>query len=82
MLPTLTVQRQAKRYLRQYSPDVIVLIDYMGPNLGIGWFARQHYPQVPIVYYIDPPGMGVVPESTQYSADCPVHRSAPGSVSR
>jgi lipid-A-disaccharide synthase len=34
VLPTLRVQRQAKQYLQQYPPDLIVLIDYMGPNLA------------------------------------------------
>jgi lipid-A-disaccharide synthase len=54
LLPTLRTQQQAKAFLRQFPPDLVVLIDYMGPNLGMGWFLRQHCPQVPIVYYIAP----------------------------
>ncbi|MDJ0616182.1 MAG: lipid-A-disaccharide synthase [Calothrix sp. MO_192.B10] len=54
VLPTLQVQRQAIAYLQQYPPDVVVLIDYMGPNLGIGNYLRHHLPQVPVVYYIAP----------------------------
>lgn len=54
ILPTLLVQRQAIAYLKQNPPDLVVLIDYMGPNLGIGTFMQKHLPQVPVVYYIAP----------------------------
>ncbi|QSJ16967.1 lipid-A-disaccharide synthase [Nostoc sp. UHCC 0702] len=54
ILPTLQVQRQAIAYLKQNPPDLVVLIDYMGPNLGIGTYMQQHMPQVPVVYYIAP----------------------------
>jgi lipid-A-disaccharide synthase len=54
VLPTLKIQRRAKRYLLQNPPDLLVLIDYVGPNLVIGSYVRQHLPQVPIIYYIAP----------------------------
>ncbi|MCP6760916.1 MAG: lipid-A-disaccharide synthase [Fischerella sp. CENA71] len=54
VLPTLLIQRQAIAYLKQNPPDLVVLIDYMGPNLGIGNYLRRQLPQVPIVYYIAP----------------------------
>ena len=54
VLPTLQIQHRAKQYLRQHPPDVVVLIDYMGPNLSIGSFIRHQLPQVPIIYYIAP----------------------------
>ncbi|MEW6497502.1 MAG: lipid-A-disaccharide synthase [Cyanobacteriota bacterium] len=54
VLPTLQIQRRAKQYLRQHPPDLVVLIDYMGPNLNLGRFIRRQLPQVPIVYYIAP----------------------------
>ena len=54
VLPTLTIQRRAKQYLQQNPPDLVVLIDYMGPNLGIGKFMMRQLPQVPVVYYIAP----------------------------
>lgn len=54
VFPTLKVQRRAKEYLRNAPPDVLVLIDYMGPNLAIGSYVRKHLPQLPIVYYIAP----------------------------
>ncbi|ANV89217.1 lipid-A-disaccharide synthase [Picosynechococcus sp. PCC 8807] len=54
IIPTLRIQRQAKRYLKENPPDLVVLIDYIGPNIGIGNFVRRQLPQVPIIYYIAP----------------------------
>jgi lipid-A-disaccharide synthase len=54
VLPTWNIQRRTKEYLRQNPPDLLVLIDYLGPNLAIGTYVRQHLPQVPILYYIAP----------------------------
>ena len=54
ILPTIWIQHRAKRYLKQYPPDLVVMIDYLGPNIGIGSYARNHLPQIPIVYYIAP----------------------------
>ncbi len=54
VLPTLRLQRRAIAYLKENSPDLVVLIDYMGPNLAIGSYIRRHFPHVPIVYYIAP----------------------------
>lgn len=54
VLPTLNVQRQAKHYLRNHPPDIVVLIDYLGPNLGIGSFIQSNFPTVPQLYYIAP----------------------------
>ncbi len=54
VLPTLKVQRYAKQYLLESPPDLVLLIDYMGPNLGIGTFLEKRFPQVPVVYYIAP----------------------------
>lgn len=54
VLPTLLMQRKVKRYLQQSPPDLVVMIDYMGPNIAIGNHIRQHFPDVPTVYYIAP----------------------------
>ncbi|MBU7585066.1 MAG: lipid-A-disaccharide synthase [Nostoc sp. TH1S01] len=54
VVPTLLVQRKAIAYLKQNPPDLVVLIDYMGPNLGIGTYMQQNLPDVPVVYYIAP----------------------------
>ncbi|MEH2326262.1 MAG: lipid-A-disaccharide synthase [Nostoc sp.] len=54
LLPTLQVQRQAIAFLKQNPPDLVVLIDYMTPNLEIGTYMKQQLPHVPVVYYIAP----------------------------
>jgi lipid-A-disaccharide synthase len=54
VLPTFKIQRQAKQYLQQYPPDLVVLIDYAGANLPLGSYIRRQIPQVPLVYYIAP----------------------------
>lgn len=54
VLPTLKIQRHAKQYLQQHPPDLVLLIDYPGPNLAIGSYIQREMPQVPIVYYIAP----------------------------
>ncbi|MEH2068085.1 MAG: lipid-A-disaccharide synthase [Nostoc sp.] len=54
ILPTLQLQRRAIASLKQNPPDLVVLIDYIGPNLRIGTFMEQNLPQIPVVYYIAP----------------------------
>jgi lipid-A-disaccharide synthase len=54
VVPTLKVQRDAKQYLQSHPPDVIVLIDYMNPNIIIGNFVKKTFPQVPVFFYIAP----------------------------
>lgn len=54
VLPTLRLQRRLKRWFRGQSPDGVVLIDYMGPNVSLGLRLKRRYPQVPITYYIAP----------------------------
>lgn len=52
--PTWQIQQQAKKYLKENPPDLLILIDYMGPNVAIGNYARQQLPHIPIIYYIAP----------------------------
>jgi lipid-A-disaccharide synthase len=54
LLPTFRLQQQVLQYLRQFPPDVVVLIDYMGPNLKMGRSLRHSFPSIPIIYYIAP----------------------------
>ncbi|HEY9810696.1 MAG TPA: lipid-A-disaccharide synthase [Halomicronema sp.] len=54
ILPTLEVQKKAKKYLKENAPDVVVLIDYMGPNIALGEYVKSHLPGVPVVFYIAP----------------------------
>ena len=53
ILPTLQVQRNAKKWLKNSPPDVAVLIDYMMPNQVMGYFAKRVL-KVPVIYYIAP----------------------------
>jgi lipid-A-disaccharide synthase len=54
VIPTLKIQSQTKQYLQQHPPDIVVLIDYAGPNLALGSYIRRTLPHVPIVYFIAP----------------------------
>ncbi|NJN86929.1 MAG: lipid-A-disaccharide synthase [Leptolyngbyaceae cyanobacterium SL_7_1] len=54
VLPTLRMQGRVHRFLNQHPPDGVVMVDYLGPNLGIGHLIRQRFPQVFTVYYIAP----------------------------
>ncbi len=54
VVPTLKVQHQAKQYLKIHPPDVVVLIDYMSPNVAFCSYLPKHLPQVPVVYFIAP----------------------------
>ncbi|WP_267383158.1 lipid-A-disaccharide synthase [Cyanobacterium sp. uoEpiScrs1] len=54
IIPTWLMQRRVKQYLRKNPPDILILVDYMGPNSAFGQYARKHLPGVPIIYYIAP----------------------------
>lgn len=54
VIPTLKVQSKAKEYLKEFPPDILVLIDYAAPNIAIANYVKKQLPQVPIVYYIAP----------------------------
>ncbi len=54
ILPTLKLQKSLENILSERSPDVLVLIDYMGPNIRLGNLVRNKMPHVPIIYYIAP----------------------------
>ncbi|HAC65122.1 MAG TPA: lipid-A-disaccharide synthase, partial [Cyanothece sp. UBA12306] len=63
IIPTWLMQRRVKEYLRKNPPDLLVLIDYMGPNAALGQYARKNLPQVPIIYYIAPQSWVWAPNS-------------------
>lgn len=54
VVPTLRAQQRAKVHLRNHPPDLVVLIDYIQPNLNLGKYLRKRMPHLPIVYYIAP----------------------------
>ncbi|MEA5467633.1 lipid-A-disaccharide synthase [Spirulina sp. 06S082] len=51
---TIKIQRKAKQYLQQNPPDLVILIDYQDPNLAIGSYLRDKFPDLPIIYFIAP----------------------------
>ncbi len=54
VLPTLRIQNIARKYVKENPPDVLILIDYVTPNLSLGNYIRKNYPKIPIFYYIVP----------------------------
>ena len=54
ILPTLSVQKKLDKFLKHSPPDLVVLIDYMGPNIRLGNKLKKLYPEIPITYYIAP----------------------------
>lgn len=46
--------KQCKRDIARFKPDVLILIDYPGFNLGIAKWVRAHLSTVKICYYISP----------------------------
>lgn len=47
-------QKLINQHLLETPPNLMVLLDYMGPNIAVGKFIRKRMPEVPIVYYIAP----------------------------
>ncbi|ASC70880.1 Lipid-A-disaccharide synthase [Halomicronema hongdechloris C2206] len=54
LLPILALQRQVKRRLQAYPPDLAILIDYMSPNLVLSDYLHRTFPEMPVAYYIAP----------------------------
>ena len=53
-LPTIMKNmRRAKQDIVEWSPDVLILIDYPGFNLKIAKYVKKHT-QIPVYYYISP----------------------------
>lgn len=59
------LQKQIEQYLLQHPPDLMVLLDYKGPNLAVGKFVRKQLPDVLMVYYIAPQEWVFATPSTQ-----------------
>ena len=49
LVPTLKSQAKIDSLLIKSPPDVLVLIDYMGPNIRLGNKARSLIPSLPII---------------------------------
>jgi lipid-A-disaccharide synthase len=52
--PSLQARSLAKQYLKNTPPDALILIDYVDPNIAIGKYVREIFPNLPIYFYIAP----------------------------
>jgi lipid-A-disaccharide synthase len=52
--PSLQARDIAKQYIKTTPPDAIILIDYVDPNISIGKYVKNLFPDLPIFYYIAP----------------------------
>ncbi len=59
IIPTIWIQWRAKQKLKRSPPDLVILIDYVTPNLVLGKFAKSEL-KVPVIYYIAPQAPGWV----------------------
>lgn len=46
--------KQCRKDVLDWQPDVLILVDYPGFNLGMAKFIRHHAPGIRIFYYISP----------------------------
>ena len=54
LLPTIKIQKKIYKLLKDYPPNCLILIDYMGPNIKIGRKIKNSKVKIPIYYYIAP----------------------------
>ncbi len=54
IIPTIQIQKKFYESLKNLSPNCLVLIDYMGPNIKIGRKLKSDKNKIPIYYYIAP----------------------------
>jgi len=54
VLPMMKIQKQFLQKLIKNSPNCLILIDYMGPNISIGRELSKKKINMPIYYYIAP----------------------------
>ena len=54
LIPTIKIQKKFYKSIKNLSPNCLVLIDYMGPNIKIGRKLKSEKNKIPIYYYIAP----------------------------
>ena len=54
IIPTIQIQKKFYKSLKNFPPNCLVLIDYMGPNIKIGRKLKSEKNKIPIYYYIAP----------------------------
>ena len=54
IIPTIQIQKKFYKSIKKLSPNCLILIDYMGPNIKIGRKLKSEKNKIPIYYYIAP----------------------------
>ena len=54
IIPMMKVQKKFYKSIKNYRPNCLILIDYMGPNINIGTKLKRSRSNIPIYYYIAP----------------------------
>ena len=54
IIPMMKVQKKFYKSIKNYRPNCLILIDYMGPNIKIGTKLKRSRSNIPIYYYIAP----------------------------
>jgi len=54
VIPIIKIKKQFMKALITKSPNCLILIDYMGPNISIGRELKKKKINIPIYYYIAP----------------------------
>ena len=54
IFPMMKVQKKFYKSIKNYRPNCLILIDYMGPNIKIGTKLKRLRNNIPIYYYIAP----------------------------
>jgi lipid-A-disaccharide synthase len=54
VIPAWQTFQRTKQHLFAHPPNVVIMVDYLGPNVGLGNFLSRQLPDIPIVYYIAP----------------------------
>ena len=54
IIPMIKIQKKFYKSIKNLTPNCLVLIDYMGPNIKIGRKLKSEKNKIPIYYYIAP----------------------------
>ena len=54
IIPTIKIQKNFYKSIKHFSPDCLILIDYMGPNIKIGRKLKREDNKIHVYFYIAP----------------------------
>lgn len=53
IIPSIQIMLRTRKFLKNYPPDIVVLIDYPGINIPFGKYAKKNF-GCKVIYYIPP----------------------------